>query len=126
MISVIYIAIGGALGAVARHGVNVASLKWGGMDFPYGTLTANILGSFLMGALIAALAHGWDIPTHFKSLLTVGFLGAFTTFSTFSLDAVTLYERGALLSAGLYIAASVILSIAALFAGMLLVRQALA
>jgi CrcB protein len=126
MMSVISIAIGGALGAVGRHFVNVGAAQAFGLHFPYGTLTVNVLGSFIMGALIAAFAHGLEMPQHMKSLLTVGFLGAFTTFSTFSLDAVSLYERGAMMASALYILASVTLSIAALFAGLYLVRQVMA
>lgn len=117
------IAVGGALGAVLRYGVNMGALKLLGPGFPWGTLVVNILGSFIMGALIALFAHVWQ-PSHaMKVFLLTGLLGAFTTFSTFSLDVSTLWERGALLPAAGYITGSVVLSIAALFAAMALVRN---
>lgn len=116
------IAAGGALGAVMRHGVNVAAVKIIGHGFPYGTLTVNIVGSFLMGALVVIFASLWQPPEPLRILIVTGFLGAFTTFSTFSLDAVTLFERQDYLQTGVYVVASVILSIAALFAGMAIAR----
>lgn len=117
------IAFGGALGAVLRHSVNVAAAHLFGTGFPWGTLSVNVAGSFLMGALIAVFAHFWQPPQEMRLFLITGFLGAFTTFSTFSLDASVLWERGALLAAGGYVIASVVLSIAALFAAMILVRS---
>ncbi len=116
------IATGGALGAVLRHGVNVGLARLLGVGFPWGTLTVNIAGSFIMGLLIAVFAHLWSAPHEIKAFLTVGFLGGLTTFSAFSLDAVTLWERGEGLTAGLYVAGSVIFSLAALFAGLFIVR----
>lgn len=120
---ILAIAAGGAIGAVLRHLSNGAALHLLGPDFPYGTIGVNILGSFLMGLLIATFAHIWQPDQTVKAFLIVGLLGAFTTFSTFSLDVITLYERGALLAAATYIGVSVILSIAGLFAGLMLVRQ---
>ncbi|HBR67768.1 MAG TPA: fluoride efflux transporter CrcB [Rhodospirillaceae bacterium] len=116
------IAAGGALGAVMRHGVNVVAAHIWGTDFPWGTLTVNVAGSFVMGLLVAVFAHLWQPPQEVKLFLVTGFLGAFTTFSAFTLDVSVLYERGALMAAGGYIMASVVLSIAALFAAMILVR----
>lgn len=75
-----------------------------------------------MGVLVGLFAHIWQPPQEVRAFLTIGFLGAFTTFSTFSLDAVTLYERGEIALSGAYILGSVVLSIAGLFAGLLLVR----
>lgn len=123
MIMILAIASGGAIGAVLRHFVGMLSLKVMGAGFPYGTLSVNVLGSFLMGALIAYLAHHWSPPQEMRAFLTVGFLGAFTTFSTFSLDAITLWERGDTWSALFYVLASVVLSIMALFAGLFIIRQ---
>jgi len=91
-----------------------------GAGFPFGTLTVNIVGSFLMGVLVVALAH--KDATRMAPLLMTGMLGGFTTFSAFSLDAVTIYERGQVGLAALYVAASVMLSLAALFAGLMLAR----
>lgn len=122
MMAVLSIAAGGALGAVARHFVNVGAVAVFGLSFPWGTLIVNIAGSFLMGVLIGLLNHTGYVPQAWRAFLAVGFLGAFTTFSAFSLDTVTLYERGDLIMAVSYIGASVVLSIAGLFAGLFLIR----
>lgn len=116
------VAAGGALGAVARHLTGLAALRLLGPHFPWGTLTVNILGSFLMGALIGALALRGHASPLLRAFLAVGVLGGFTTFSSFSLDAVTLIERRAHLAALGYVLASVLLSIAALIAGLRLIR----
>lgn len=126
MLSLLSIAAGGALGAVSRHGVNVAVSYWMAQPFPYGTLSVNILGSFLMGALIALFANVYNHAMEVKLFLTVGFLGGFTTFSTFSLDAMTLLERGDILAFGAYITASVVLSILAIFVGSFLIWKVVA
>ncbi len=123
---VLAIAAGGALGAVGRHFVNVAMGSLLGMNFPWGTLTVNVLGSLLMGMLIHVMAVSWTVSPEMRALLTVGFLGAFTTFSTFSLDVVTLYERGEAVMSGLYVLVSVIASVGALFAGLRLARAVFA
>lgn len=123
MYMVLAIAGGGAIGAVLRHFVGMFSLKVMGAGFPYGTLSINILGSFIMGALVAYFAHHWNPPQEVRGFLTVGILGAFTTFSTFSLDSITLWERGEPVIALTYILASVIFSILAIFAGLLIIRQ---
>ncbi|MBO6783723.1 MAG: fluoride efflux transporter CrcB [Alphaproteobacteria bacterium] len=119
---VLAIAAGGALGAVGRHFVNVAMGSWLGSGFPWGTLTVNIVGSLGMGVLIHMLAVSWTVAPEMRALLTVGFLGAFTTFSTFSLDVVTLHERGETAIAAAYVLASVILSVGALLVGLRLAR----
>jgi len=116
--------LGGGLGAAARHGVNLTAARVIGIAFPWGTLTVNILGSLLMGLIAGWLAlkagAGWS--QHLRLFLTTGFLGGFTTFSAFSLDVALLWERGAHGAATLYVAASVLLAIAALFAGLWLIR----
>jgi CrcB protein len=119
------IAAGGALGALSRHGVNVAATSIAGIAFPWGTMIVNIVGSFLMGVIIVSFGQIWQPPEPLRLLIVTGFLGAFTTFSTFSLDTVALWERGEMLSAGLYAGLSVVLSIAGLFAGMYLIRSIL-
>lgn len=116
------IALGGALGALSRHGVNVGAAKIFGFGFPWGTMIANILGCFLMGVIIARFAQMDGTSPELRSFIVTGFLGAFTTFSTFSLDFVTMYERGDILHALMYMGASVILGITALFAGSWLIR----
>lgn len=120
-----WIAAGGAVGAVARYVVMVGVARLWGSAFPWGTLTVNVVGSFILGALVEILALVWSPGEGVRALLVVGMLGAFTTFSTFSLDVVTLYERGALAAAAAYIIASVVLSVAALFAGLWVFRTAL-
>jgi CrcB protein len=119
------IAIGGAVGAVARHLVGAQMLRLLGSGFPWGTLTVNVVGSFAMGALMELMAVRWNVGPELRAFMTVGVLGAFTTFSTFSLDVAVLGERGALLPAALYVLVSVGLSIAALFFGLWLFRQIL-
>lgn len=120
---VLSIAAGGAIGAVLRHYVGLLSLKFIGTSFPWGTLGVNVVGSFIMGALITYFALIWNPSPEIRAFLTVGLLGAFTTFSTFSLDVVTLWERGMTYAAFGYITASVVLSIGALCAGMFFIRQ---
>ncbi len=120
------IAVGGAVGALGRHSVDMLTLRWLGAGFPYGTLTVNVLGSFLMGALIEVMALRWSVGPEVRALLSVGVLGGFTTFSTFSLDFVVLVERGQLGTALGYAALSFSLSILGLFAGLWLFRTILA
>lgn len=116
------IALGGAFGAVARYGVNISAAAVFGHGFPWATLIVNIAGSFMMGALIAAMGQIWQPPEALRVFMVTGFLGAFTTFSTFSLDSVSLWEKGQFLEAGGYMAASILLSIGALVAGLWMVR----
>lgn len=119
----VYIAVGGAIGAVGRYSATVVVTQWTDSSFPYGTLLVNTVGSFLLGCLLAALTVGWTPSNEFRSLLQVGVLGAFTTFSTFSMDAYHHLSRGDYLGASLYMGASVILGILALISGVALVRQ---
>lgn len=120
--SLVAVASGGAIGAALRYGAGILAVQIAGHGFPWATLSVNVIGSFLMGILIAVFAQIWQADHAMKLFLMTGFLGAFTTFSAFSLDAVSLYERGEILSAAIYVAASVILSIGALFAGLALIR----
>lgn len=121
---VIAVAIGGALGSVARHIVAGHITHLYGTAFPWGILTVNVVGSFVMGVLAEAMALKWQISPEWRAFLTVGILGGFTTFSSFSLDVATLIERNDLGPAALYVAASVGLSVGALFAGLWVVRAA--
>jgi CrcB protein len=111
--------IGGAL----RHGVNISVAKLLGTGFPYGTLTVNIAGSFVIGLLVEWFALKFDPGQAWRLFLTTGILGGFTTFSAFSLDTALLIERGAHIAAGLYVLVSVVASIAGLFMGLFIVRQ---
>lgn len=121
MSSLFAIAAGGAVGAVLRHFMNGAISHIPG-TFPWGIFACNILGSFVMGVMVALFAHFYDPPQAVKSFITVGMLGAFTTFSTFSLESVMLFERGAYQTSLLYVAGSVFLSITALVIGQHIVR----
>lgn len=119
--TLLQVAAGGAIGAAARYltGVGVAR-AFGVGGFPLGVLTVNIVGSFLMGVFVVFAANRG--ATHLSPFVMTGVLGGFTTFSAFSLEAVTLFERGDTGQAALYVALSVICSIAGLFAGLLLAR----
>ncbi len=121
----IAVALGGAFGALARYLMVGRIEHWLGAGFPYGTLTANVLGSFLMGVLIEIMALVWSPSAEMRALLTVGLLGSFTTFSGLSLDTLLLFEAGAPGQAALYALASVLLSLIGIFAGMRLFRVAL-
>lgn len=126
MYPLLLVMIGGAVGAAVRHLTGRALLALAGPGWPWGTLTVNIAGSFLMGLLVGWLArHGQGVESA-RLLLGVGLLGGFTTFSAFSLDVLLMLERGELWSAGGYIAASVIGSVAALLIGLSLMRAAAA
>jgi len=114
--------LGGGLGAALRHGLNLAFARLGSA-FPYSTLTINVTGSIVMGLVAGYFAFKGDASQSWRLFLTTGILGGYTTFSAFSLDAALLYERGALGLAALYVLASVVLSIAGLFAGLALVRN---
>lgn len=118
-------ALGGAVGSGARHLVNVGFGRWLGAGFPWATLLVNVVGGFLMGVLIAALAARFQGSLEFRTFLATGVLGGLTTFSAFSMDFVMLMERQELALAGAYVIASVALSILALYAGLWLTRLAL-
>ncbi|MGA0531734.1 fluoride efflux transporter CrcB [Hansschlegelia sp. KR7-227] len=122
MIPVLFVALGGALGSVARYGVNVATMRAFGPGFPWGTLTVNVVGGLVMGLVAAALALKTQAPMELKLFLMTGVLGGFTTFSAFSLDAIALWERGETGLAAAYVAASVGLALGALVAGLALGR----
>jgi len=122
---ILAVAIGGAIGSVARYGVGIGSTKLFGLAFPWGTLIINIVGSFLIGAFAESFAFRWDAPQAVRVFLTVGICGGFTTFSAFSLDAYLLMERGELWPAAAYVIGSVALSIGGLVAGLYLMRTAL-
>jgi len=119
---ILAVAVGGATGSVLRYLVGVGSGKLFGTDFPWGTLIINVTGSFLIGAFVGLFASKWDLPQAARIFLTVGICGGYTTFSTFSLDAWVLVERGESFSAVAYMIASVLLSIGALIAAMHIVR----
>jgi len=123
---ILAVAAGGAFGAVGRYLVmSGVGRMLGPHDFPWGTLTVNIVGSVLMGVLIEVLALIWSPSQEMRAFLVVGVLGAFTTFSTFSLDVVVLVERGQNLFVAAYVAGSVLLCVGGLFAGLHVMRMLL-
>lgn len=124
MLTVMYVAFGGAIGSICRYVLMSLIGRCHDTPFPYGTFMVNISGSFLMGLWIATIAL--LLPERQKDLhllFAVGVLGGFTTFSTFSLDAFLLMEKGLYGQAAAYVCGSVILSVIALFAAMLLVQK---
>ena len=116
------IAFGGAFGAVSRFWLHTAVQRFNGSNFPLGTFTVNILGSFLIGVFFVVMAEKAQLSEFWRPLIMVGFLGAMTTFSTFSLDALLLFEQGHYNTALLYIVSSVALCLFAAFAGIQLTR----
>lgn len=115
--------VGSGIGGALRHGANVASGHLVGHGFPAGTIFVNILGSLLMGVLVGLFAFKGHGDHGLRLFLATGVLGGFTTFSTFSLDSVTLYRRGELAAAAAYAVGSVTVSIGALVLGLYLVRR---
>ena len=121
MLPLLYVMVGGAVGSGARYLTGSAMTALLGPDYPFGTLAVNIVGGLLMGVLVGVLARN-AASENWRLLLAVGVLGGFTTFSAFSLEVVTMIERGAFGVAFGYVLVSVIGSIAALFAGLSAVR----
>ena len=119
------VALGGALGSVARYGAGVLVGKAWGSTFPLGTMLINIAGSLAMGLFIGYLARttpSWQADA--RLFVAVGVFGGFTTFSSFSLDAIAMLERGELAQTGAYVIGSVLIGLAALYGGLVLMRGA--
>jgi CrcB protein len=116
------IAAGGALGSVARYGVALLAQR-AHASFPYGTLVVNVAGSLLLGVLVRSFASHSSGPTVTQLALTIGLCGGFTTFSTFSLDTLRLLQSGEHGRAAAYVAASVGLSVTAVWLGFLLAAR---
>ena len=108
------VAFGGALGAVARYLLSNYLQATAGNSFPWGTLTVNVLGCAILGFVLTALLNFWSPTQEIRTFLTVGMMGAFTTFSAFSLEVVLIIERAQWVLAGTYIIASVVLCVGAL------------
>lgn len=117
------IGLGGAVGAVLRFMVSTGVHRFAGRDFPYGTLSVNILGSLLMGFLYILLIERLSFGAEWRAVLLVGLLGAFTTFSTFSIETLNLIENGELVKAGVNVALSVGLCLLAVWVGVFAGRQ---
>ena len=119
-VTFLQVALGGAIGASLRYGLVLSALRFSAAGFPIGVLTANVIGSFLMGLFVVYAHHkGYALANLF---VMTGILGGFTTFSAFSLEAVTLMERGQMGHAALYVGLSVALSILGLMAGLAIAR----
>jgi fluoride exporter len=114
--------LGAGLGGALRHGVNVGAARLLGYGFPFGTLIVNISGSLAMGLLAGYFGYRTGLNQHLRLFLTTGILGGFTTFSAFSLDSALLIERHGYAQAAIYVLASVLVSLVAVFAGLALCR----
>jgi fluoride exporter len=118
----ILIAVGGAAGALSRYAVDVFVTERVGTFFPFGTMLINLSGSFVLGLLFALAMERGVVSPEIRPPLIIGFLGAYTTFSTWMLQSWALIEQGALISAGLNIVGSVVLGLLAVMAGLALGR----
>ncbi|MFO1237293.1 MAG: fluoride efflux transporter CrcB [Alphaproteobacteria bacterium] len=123
MTPLLYVGAGGALGAMARFLMAGWVQKASGGTFPWGTLSVNVAGAFAMGLVVAVALKAASFPADLRVFLTSGVLGGFTTFSAFSVETALMIEKGDLLPAGLYVAASVTLTVLFLFCGLWLVRS---
>jgi CrcB protein len=123
MYSFLLVGAGGALGAMARYGTGILVGRLWPVSFPLATLLINILGSLAMGLFVGLMARwlpAWQSEA--RLFVAIGILGGFTTFSSFSLDTITLIERGELLQAGFYVLLSVVLCLIGLYLGLLVTR----
>ena len=120
---ILFIAGGGAIGAVMRYGASLGVYSLFGRGFPYGTLFVNVTGSLLMGVLSIVLLERFNVGPEWRAAILVGLLGSFTTFSTFSLETLNLLEQGDMMRAMANIAFSIIVCLAAVWVGVSIGRQ---
>jgi len=121
--ALVFIAIGGAFGAVLRYGASLSVYSLLGRGFPYGTLFVNVSGSLLMGLLSVIMLERFNIDPEWRAAVLVGVLGSFTTFSTFSIETLNLLEQGDVMRATANIVLSVLVCLAAVWFGVLIGRQ---
>ncbi len=120
------VAFGGALGAVMRFTAMSTIGHYYHGSMPWSTFAVNLVGSFALGALLETMALAWSPTPEVRAFMVIGLLGAFTTFSTFSMDLYYLLDRGAIVQAGTYAVGSVLLCVVGFWAGMALLRNVLA
>ena len=123
MLQLTFIAAGGAIGSLLRFWLSTGVYALLGRGFPYGTLTVNVIGSLLMGLLYVFMYERMDVGAEWRACILIGLLGAFTTFSTFSIETLTLIEAGEQIKAGINIILSITLCISACWLGMIIGRQ---
>lgn len=123
MKALIFIAMGGAIGAVLRYGASLSVYSIMGRGFPYGTLFVNVSGSLLMGLLGVLMLERFNIGPEWRAAVLVGVLGSFTTFSTFSIETLNLLEQGDVMRAVTNIVLSVLVCLVAVWFGVLIGRQ---
>jgi len=119
----IAIALGGSVGAISRYWVSSTTYQWLGNHFSYGTLLVNVIGSVLMGFLAVVLVERFDVSDEIKLGIMVGFLGSFTTFSTFAMETLTWIENGEAMKALAYVLISVFCCVFGAWAGLLTAKQ---
>jgi len=122
MLNILLVAVGGAIGSIGRYLVGLWATRLAGPNFPWATLTVNIVGAFAIGLFVEMIARRFDASAEMRVFIVTGIIGGFTTWSSFTLDAVVLFERGALGLSALYLLASLLVSFAAIFAGLALGR----
>lgn len=122
MQNIIAIAMGGAIGALFRYWVSTGVYNLLGRDFPYGTLAVNVIGSFVMGVMYVYLIERLSDTSMLRAMIIIGLLGAFTTFSTFSIETLQLFENGEVIKTMLNILLSVVVCLIAVWSGVVLAR----
>jgi len=122
MSNILLVAIGGAIGSVGRYLVGLWATRLAGPSFPWDTLTVNVVGAFAIGLLVEMVARRFDASNEMRAFIVTGILGGFTTWSSFTLDTMVLFERGEVGLSALYLLASLLVSFAAIFAGLALGR----
>lgn len=118
----VFVALGGALGATLRFFIMQISVQWLGKDFPFGTLLVNIVGSFFLGLMYALIEQGYIADFPWRAMISVGLLGALTTFSTFSVDSLLLLQQGQYVKSVVNIALNVVLCMAVAWVGMQVIK----
>lgn len=122
-LTLLIIAVGGAVGAMSRYQVTIWCHQWFGDNFPYATLLVNVIGCFSIGLLISALNHQILVSAYWRPIISVGFLGGLTTFSTFSIDTLLLFNQGEWLKAALNVLLNLMLCMTAVAVGYQLVDR---